>query len=264
MKMLQFYLHVWFRLVMNSFKTQMATPLGSVGYLIGKLLRIGFFLGYLTALFGKVPILNGYGAPEIVLFFMTFNLIDVGGQFLFRGIYGIKSLIEEGDFDKYLTQPVHLLFRISVMGTDFLDLLTLVPIFFFIGWAFVRLPGPIDPINIIAYVLLLMNAIIISYAFHVMVGALSVKTQEVESAIWIYRDVMSLGRFPVSIYNDFMRIVFITVVPIGVMVSFPAQALLKKMTLPLMIYAFILGLSVHFLAQMIWRRTLKSYSSNSG
>ena len=47
----------------------------------------------------------------------------------------MKTLIEEGDFDKILTQPASPLFRISVMGMDLLDLLTLFPIVGVSIWA---------------------------------------------------------------------------------------------------------------------------------
>jgi ABC-2 type transport system permease protein len=241
----------------------MSTALASAGYLIGKLLRFGFFLFYLLAIFNHVPSLKGYSMPQVVLFFLTFNIVDVAAQFLFRGLYGIKVLIDEGDFDKFLTQPVHLLFRISVMGTDFLDLLTLIPIGIVTAWTLQKLSSSVSPGSIVIYVLLLANAMLIAYAFHVFVGGLSVKTQEVESAIWIYRDVMTLGRFPVSIYSELMRALFVTVVPIGVMVSFPAQALLHLLSWKGVLYSFALGLLFHITAQTYWRAMLKQYTSNS-
>jgi ABC-type uncharacterized transport system permease subunit len=90
------YARLWWILCLNSFRTQMSTSLASSGYLIGKLVRFGFFLAYLLAIFRNLPGLKGYDMPSVVLFFMTFNVIDVGAQFLFRGLYGVKTLIDEG------------------------------------------------------------------------------------------------------------------------------------------------------------------------
>src|SRR5581483_7288926 len=167
-----------------------------------------------------------------VLFFMTFNFIDVGGQFLFRGLYGVKSLIDEGDFDKILTQPANPLFRISVMGMDLLDLLTLFPIVGVSVWAVMRLPYPVHASDVALFLLLLANGMIIAFSFHVLIGALSVKTQELEGAIWVYRDVMTLGRFPINVYSEFIRSLFVTMVPIGVMITFPTRALLGRLGWP--------------------------------
>lgn len=257
------YRRIWWVLVRNSFKTQVATWLASAGYLIGKILRFGFFLVYLLGIFNHIPSLKGYSMPAVVLFFMTFNLVDVGAQFLFRGLYGVKVLIEEGDFDKILTQPAHALFRISVMGMDMLDLLTLIPIGGVTMWALSKLPTPVTVSQVALYFALIANAMVIAYAFHVIIGALSVMTQEMEGAIWIYRDVMTLGRFPINIYSEIMRGLFVTVVPIGVMISFPSEALLGLLSWRSVGYACLLGAMFHFAAQWFWRRALRNYTSIS-
>jgi len=241
----------------------MSTSLGSLGYLVGKLLRFFLFLVYILAIFSQVPGLKGYKMAEVVLFFMTFNLIDVGSQFLFRGLYGVKYLIEEGDFDKILTQPAHPLFRISSMSVDLLDLLTLIPILFVTAWSFSKLDADITFFGVFLYLLLLLNGILISYAFHVFVASLSVRTQEMESAIWVYRDVMTLGRFPVSIYSEWIRIVLVTALPIGVMISFPPRALMGLLDLKAVVYAILIGVVFHLFSQWFWHRSLMEYTSIS-
>lgn len=257
------YYRIWRELVLNSFRTQMSTSFASAGYLTGKLLRIGFFLIYLLAIFKNVPSLKGYGVAEVVLFFMTFNLVDVIGQFLFRGLYGVKYLIEEGDFDKILTQPAHALFRISSMNVDLLDLLTLPIVIGITAWAITKLTVPVTGLQLVFYGLLLLNALVITYAFHVFIGAMSVKTQELEGAMWVYRDVMTLGRFPVSIYSDAIRWAFVTVIPIAVMISFPAQALLGLLSWKGVLYSVFVAVLFHITAQAIWRHALRNYTSIS-
>ncbi len=257
------YVRIWKELVTNSFRSQMSTSFGSAGYLIGKFVRIGFFLIYLIAIFKNVPSLKGYGIAEVVIFFMTFNLVDVTGQFLFRGLYGVKYLIEEGDLDKILTQPAHPLFRISSMNVDLLDLITLPIIVAITVWAGSKLSTPVTAQGIFFYVLLLANAMVITYSFHVFIGALSVRTQELEGAMWVYRDVMTLGRFPVSIYSDAVRWAFVTVVPIAVMISYPAQALLGLLSWKGVLYSFVLAAVFNFTAQQFWKASLREYTSIS-
>jgi ABC-2 type transport system permease protein len=257
------YARIWWRLVLNSFKTQMSNSFASIGYLIGKFIRFGFFLLYLLAIFKNLPGLKGYTMPEIVLFFMTFNFVDVGGQFLFRGLYGVKTLIEEGDFDKILTQPANPLFRISVMGMDLLDLLTLFPIIGVSIWASHRLPSPVHAADALLFATLLVNALLIAFSFHVIIGALSVKTQELEGAIWVYRDVMTLGRFPINVYSELIRGLFVTMVPVGIMITFPTRALLGALSWPLAGYSFAVGAAFYVGSQLFWRKMLREYTSIS-
>lgn len=257
------YARIWRCLALNSFRTQISTSLASTGYLIGKFLRIGFFLGYLIAIFRGTEGLAGYTMHQMILFFLTFNIIDVTAQFLFRGLYAVKYLIEEGDFDKILTQPAHALFRISVMGMDLLDLLTLIPIGLVTFWTLRQIPDALTWHRLFFYALLLANSLVLSYAFHVLIGAFSVRTQEMESAIWVYRDVMTLGRFPVNIYSEGLRALFVTALPIGVMISFPSEAVLGLLSWKGAAYAAVLALTFHLAAQAYWRRTLKEYTSIS-
>lgn len=257
------YLDIWICLARNSLKTQLSTSLGSAGYLVGKIFRFVFFFTFLIAIFRHLPSLNGYTAFEVVLFFLTFNIVDVGAQFLFRGLYGVKYLIDEGDFDKILTQPAHPLFRISFMGVDFLDLLTLVPVLGVMVFTLGQLNTKVGVGEVLVFSILIINAFVLAYAFHVSVAALSVLTQEFESAIWVYRDVMTLGRFPVSIYNEFLRGLFVTLAPIGIMISFPTQALLGLLSWKGVFYSIFLGAIFHVFSQGLWRFALQRYTSNS-
>src|SRR5437762_8575629 len=96
------YWRVWKRLAMMGFKIQTSHPLSSSGYLLGKFFRIAFFLVFLVAIFKHTQALAGYSLEEAALFFLTFNSVDILAQLFFRGIYGIRGLIREGDFDYFL------------------------------------------------------------------------------------------------------------------------------------------------------------------
>ena len=246
-----------------SFSSQLSTRMASLGFLAGKLVRFTFFLVFLSAIFQTMPHLNGYTLPEVVLFFMTFNLVDVLAQFFFRGIYGIKGMIRDGDFDKILAQPINPLFRVSFETVDVLDLLTLIPIFAVTCWTLSSLPGSQTLSRFFLYIVLVGNGVVIAYAIHVLVAALAVSTQELDNTIWVYRDLMTLGRFPVNVYAETVRMILIYLVPVAVMTSFPAQAALGLLsstgvTLALAMAALFLGLS-----RLAWRCALGRYTSVS-
>ena len=95
MKTLRKYSRIWKRLAIMGFEIQTAHPLSSSGYLLGKFVRIAFFLVFLVAIFKHTQALVGYTLPEAALFFLTFNLVDILAQLFFRGIYGIRALIRK-------------------------------------------------------------------------------------------------------------------------------------------------------------------------
>ncbi|HVE13009.1 MAG TPA: ABC-2 family transporter protein [Elusimicrobiota bacterium] len=256
------YFRIWRRMALNSLQAQLSYRMGSAGFFVGKLVRMFFFLAYVVAIFGRTQKLAGYSLDEVVVFFLTFNIIDVAAQIFLRGVYAARRVIDDGDLDTYLTQPCAPLFRMACSSVDFLDLGTLIPVLVLLARTWPRL-GPVPADRVLAYGLLIANGMAIAFAIHVFVGALAVRTQELENTIWVYKDMMFLGKFPMDIYASPVRWVLVTAVPIGVMVCFPAQALLGKLSWAWGLYAVLLSAALLAASLAFWRDSLKRYTSVS-
>lgn len=257
------YWKIWKRLAWMGFKIQTGHPLSSTGYLLGKFLRITFFLIFLAAIFKHTRALAGYSLAEAALFFLTFNIVDILAQLFFRGIYGIRALIREGDFDYFLIQPTNVLYRCAFNTVDFLDVVTVVPVFIVTYYVLRQMPGGIPLGRFLMYSLLCVNGMLIALAIHIVVASLAVITQEMENTIWLYRDLMTLGRFPYDIYNTFLRSVLTFVIPVAVMISFPAKAYLGQLNGFWLGMAFLiagLGLAASL---SFWRYATRLYTSVS-
>lgn len=257
------YLRVWWKLADLSFQMQLSTPMSSVGYLLGKFVRLAFFFVFIAAIFQHTKSLAGYSMTETVLFFLTFNIIDMGAQFFFRGIYGIRRTIREGDFDFFLIQPLNPLFRLASGTIDFLDLCTFVPVLAMTAVTLVKLPGPLSLGQGVLYVLLCSNGILIALAIHIFVAAVAVRLQEMENTIWFYRDMMSLGRFPADIYQKPLRLVLYSLIPVAVMVSLPVKVTIGALSGIWILYAAAVAGVLLTLSLAAWKSSLKAYSSVS-
>ncbi len=257
------YLRIWSRLAIMSFMVQAESFLSSFGYLLGKLVRIGFFLFFLFSIFKHTDALAGYTLPEVALFFLTFNIVDILAQLFFRGIYGVRSLIREGDFDYFLIQPTNVLFRVAFQTVDFLDVVAILPVFYITFYVLRRIPGSFSGWRLLEYGLLILNGMIIAFAIHIAVASLAVLTQELENTIWIYRDLMTLGRFPSDIYDAPMRGILTFIVPVAVMVSFPAKAFLGKLDGVWMAHALLMAMTSLALSLYFWRFATRRYTSVS-
>jgi ABC-2 type transport system permease protein len=257
------YFRVWRRLAVMSFLLQTESFISSFGYLLGKLVRIGFFLFFLFSIFKHTDALAGYSLQEVALFFLTFNIVDILAQLFFRGVYGIRSLIREGDFDYFLIQPANVLFRVAFQTVDFLDVVTILPVFAITFYLFRRIHMEAPIAHFFLYALLTLNGLVIAFAIHIAVASLAVLTQELENTIWIYRDLMTLGRFPSDIYDPPMRAILTFVVPVAVMVSFPAKAFLGRLSPAWMIQAGFMAMTSLALSLWFWTFSIRRYTSVS-
>ena len=113
------------------------------------------------------------------------------------------------------------------------------------------------------YAALTLNAVALVFAFHVAVAALAVRTQELENAVWIYRDVMFMGRFPVDVYAVPVRLALTFGIPVAVMTSFPAEAYLGRLSPAWTAYAFALAAAATAAALAFWRSSVALYASSS-
>jgi len=256
------YIRIWWKLTMNSFMSGFLTRLNAAVFLIGKILRFVFFLVFLVTLFGRTEHLAGYTGTQIIFFYLSYNLVDTVSQLLYREVYRFRPLIVSGDFDFALTKPMNALFRALLGGADPLDMFMLLPY----GAALVYTAGRLGHIttwNIVLYTVLLVNGLFIATGFHILVLALGIIATEVDHAIMIFRDVVSMGRIPTDVYREPLRSVLTVVVPVGIMMTFPVKAMLGLLSPPGIALAVAVGVVFFLFCLRIWRYALSQYSSAS-
>ncbi len=255
------YLNLWWLMSRNSFIMVLNQKLALSIFLFGKIIRFVFFLGFLYFLLQGARSLAGYTQNQAIFFFLTFNLVDVISQFLFREVYRFRPLVVSGDFDLILVKPVNALFRVLAGGADIIDLITIPPLIFAIYYV-VKILNPSLVLTAL-YILLILNALLIATAFHIAVLSLGIITLEIDHTIMIYRDLMNLGRFPVDIYKQPLQGVLTYLIPVGLMVTLPAKALMGLVTPTGVFSSFAIGVFAVFISLKFWNFALTKYTSAS-
>ncbi len=255
------YFKIWLLMSRNSFLAVFNQRIALSIFLIGKLLRFFFFFAFIIFLLKGTKSLAGYNLNQTLLFFLTFNLIDTVSQFLFREVYRFRPLIVSGGFDLVLSKPVNALFRSLMGGADVIDLITIIPLTI----ATFYVASLLNPsvLHTTFYILLLLNGLIIASAFHIFVLGLGIVTLEIDHTIMIYRDLSALGRFPIDIYKEPLRGIITFLIPIGVMVSFPAKAIMGLMSPAGVVWSLVFGVLILLLSFRFWNFALKKYTSAS-
>lgn len=256
------YIIIWKKLTVNSFLISLSSRVSALLFLTGKLLRFIFFFIFLSALFGNANTLAGYTSVQILLFFMTFNLIDTVTQLFFREAYRFRPLVVSGDFDLILVKPMNPLFRALAGGADPLDLIMLIPYTVTLVIVISRIPA-VTITSVVLYCLLVINGLIIATGFHIIVLALAILTTEIDNTIMIYRDLTSMGRFPVDIYKEPIRTLILYIVPVGIMMTIPAKAMLGLLYPGIIFTSVLIGGIFFVFALKFWAFALTKYTSAS-
>ncbi len=257
-----YYFNIWKKYTLNSFSTYLDSRFGAVVFLTGKLIRFFFFFGFLILLLSNTKNLGSFSIYQIAFFFLTFNLIDTLTQLLYREVYRFRSIVIEGRFDYVLLQPISSLFRVLYGGADFLDLVMLIPILAAIIYVAFRLPS-LSLGNVILYILLIVNSLIITTAFHIITLAIGILTTTVDHTIMIYRDITSMGRIPLDIYKEPLRGLLTFIIPVGVIMTFPAKAIMGLLSIQGIIICFLTSAVFIYFSLRLWRYALTKYTSAS-
>jgi ABC-2 type transport system permease protein len=260
-KRLSYYFRIWLMMSKNSFMIMLSHKLLFATFLFGKLLRFGFFAAFLFFLVKGADSLAGYNISQTIFFFLTFNVVDILAQFLYREVYRFRPLVVSGDLDLVLTKPMSVLFRVLMGGIDVIDLVTIPPLIA----AVIYVGGLLNPSTpqILFYAFLIINGLLIATAFHIAVLSLGIITLEIDHTIMIYRDVSNLGRLPVDIYRQPLRGVLTYLIPVGIMITLPAKALMGLVTPTGILLSFALGGVLIFASMRFWNFALKHYTSAS-
>jgi len=245
----------------NSFMGMLSQRFGAGIFIIGKLLRFGFFLAFIFFLLKGTKTLAGYNLNQTLFFFLTFNLIDVVAQFLFREVYRFRPLVVSGSFDLVLTKPMSALFRSLMGGADVLDLVTIPPLvlaIYLVG----RGLGP-SPTDVLFYIFLIINGLALATAFHIAVISMGIITLEIDHTIMIYRDITNLGRFPIDIYKQPLQGILTYLIPVGIMITLPAKALMGLVSPWGVLLSFAIGVAAVLVSIRLWHFALTKYTSAS-
>jgi ABC-2 type transport system permease protein len=240
---------VWFLLAKNAAQEQLVSSLAGVIFIVGKILRFLFLVIFLFSVLSQAETLAGYSREQVILFFLVFNIVDIVTQFLFRGAYHFRPLITSGDYDMVLLKPLPSFFRPIFGYTDFLDLITLIPLWFFFIWYVFTHQLFASFGHLVLSLILLLNSFVLGFSFHLIVCGVGIMTTEVDHLLWIYRDVTSMARFPTDIYREAIRWLLTFSIPVVILFTIPAKVLMGLLSWPWVLFAVVISVfssGVHF------------------
>lgn len=254
---------IWLMMASRAAQAQLLTNWAGVLFIIGKIVRILLFFVFLFAVLSQAKTLAGYTREQVIFFFLVFNLVDIIIQFLFRGVYVFRPLVVSGNYDLDLLKPLPSFFRPLFGWTDILDFITLIPLWIYFGWFIFTHQLLSATADLVLFFLLLLNALVIGFSFHLFVCAVCVLTTEIDHLVWIYRDLSNMARFPTDIYKKGIQYILTFTIPVIILITIPAKALLGLLSWQWILLSFVISGLALWGSLRFWKYALTQYSSAS-
>lgn len=218
----------------------------------------------LSLVFGQVNELAGWSRSEL--------LAVMGVHLLMGGV--IRSAIQpnmerimndvlNGTLDFALTKPADSQALVSVREFRFWQLTDVLVGLVILIIAVIQLQSQTGVLQILAFIAALIMGSIMLYCVWLMVTSIAFWVIRVNEIVNLFEGLYAAGRWPVSIYPDWLRTGMTFLVPVAFAVTVPAEAMTNRLTPESMLFA--LGLTVLFLlmARGVWLLGLRSYSGAS-
>ncbi len=257
------YAKIFWILSKYSIATSTQSKISTLLFTIAKLIRFGMFFFFIYYLIAHTKTIKGYSVDQALIFFLTFNIIDSLSQALFREVYRFRQMVVSGELNTVLVKPYPILLRVLVGGVDPMDLVISLG-YVVLAIYMIGISPFTTALSIGLYSGLILNSLILATAFHIAVLGFAIMTTEIDHSILIYRDLTSAGRFPLEIYREPIRSFLTFIVPVGVMMSFPSQALFGTLSLLQGTVGIVLSFGALWLSLRFWRSALRSYQSWGG
>jgi len=230
-------------------------------------------LALLWTAWSLVPLLVVFGRRDGVAGWTFEEALVVMGWFtLMKGVLegavnpSLASVVEhirKGTLDFVLLKPADAQFLVSTarfMPWRAVDLLAGLAIF---AVAFARMGRAPGPGAVAAALLLLVCAAMVLYSLWILVISAAFHVVKIDNLSYLFASIFDAARWPVSVFGGALRLIFTFVVPLALMTTYPALALLGKLGAGLAAQALAGALGFALLARLVWLRSLARYTSAS-
>lgn len=225
-----------------------------------------------TAL-GIVPLYIAlHGRPPVQGWTFDRALVVVGFFTLLRGVLdgavnpslvAVVDQIRQGTLDFVLLKPADAQFLVSTSRFELWKGLDVLAALGILAWAF-RLSGAPPGIGAIALsVVLLACATMVLYSLWILVIAAAFWVVRLDNLAYLFGSIFDFARWPVTIFKGGWRILFTFVIPLALMTTYPAEALLGTIAPQTAVLSVLGSIAFALVARAVWTRAIAQYTSAS-
>jgi ABC-2 type transport system permease protein len=218
----------------------------------------------LWLVFSHTTDLNGWSQPELLVVMGIFVMMGgVINAFIQPNMTRLLEEIQQGTLDYALTKPADAQGLVSIREFRLWSLTDVIVGIIVLMYGVYHYQGSVGIPQSLAFVVALFLGSILIYCFWMLITSSAFWFIRVDEIVNLFQGIYAAGRWPVSIYPQWLRVGLTFIVPVAFAVTIPAEALTSRLTPLILIGAFALTIAFSFLARFVWRKGLKNYSGAS-
>jgi ABC-2 type transport system permease protein len=225
---------------------------------------MGWSLVPLLVVFGHRDAVAGWSFEEALVVIGWFTLMKgVLEGAVNPSLTSVVEHIRKGTLDFVLLKPADAQFLVSTAKFEpwrVLDLAGGAAIF---AVAFHRMGRWPAPGHVLAAALLFVCAAGVLYSLWILVISAAFYVVKVDNLSFLFSSIFDAARWPISVFRGLWRVVFTVVIPLGLMTTYPALALLGRLDAATAAKALLGTATFAVFSRLVWLRSISRYTSAS-
>jgi ABC-2 type transport system permease protein len=223
-----------------------------------------------------VPLFIVYGATATVNgipgWSLSEALVVIGWFILLQGVLegainpGLTAVVEhirKGTLDFVLLKPADAQFLVSTSRFSLWRVTSVLTGLFIFVLAFSRLGRPPSGPGIIQAALLLVLAVATLYSLWILIVSLAFYVVKVDNLTYLFTSIFDAARWPATVFRGALHFVFTFVVPLALMTTYPAEALLGRLEWSTLLSSLAGTGLLALISRQVWLMSIRRYTSAS-
>lgn len=218
----------------------------------------------LIVLYGTRHDVAGWTAPQalvVMAYFMAIHAVIEG--MISPSLVELVERIRTGAFDYVLLKPVDAQAMVSASRYEPWKVFELLGAFAVLAYALPRLDHTPSLAQAGLGLVLFATGVLATYALWILCAAASFWVVRLDNLMYLLSSIFDTARWPVQVFSGAWRFVFTFVVPIAVMTTYPAMALLGLLDARRALLTIAGSLALLAVSRLVWRTAIRSYTSAS-
>ena len=206
----------------------------------------------------------GWTAPEALIVIAYF----VGVRAILEGLISpslvdLVERIRSGSFDYVLLKPIDAQAMVSASRYEPWKVFDLLAAIAIAVYAFVLRGAAPPPGDLALGVALFATGVLATYALWIVCAAAAFWVGRLDNLMYLLGAVFDTARWPVQVFPGAWRLVFTFVIPVAVMTTYPAMALLGTLDASTALATLGGSLALLAISRVVWRTAIRNYTSAS-